>query len=60
MGTHILAFDSDADYIELKHIAKNRSGLALGTLLAAEWIRDKKGLFTVDDLFKDFFKEGDL
>ncbi len=59
VGTHVLAFDSAADTIELKHMAKNRSGLALGALLAAEWIIGKKGLFTMDDLFQDLFKQGD-
>ena len=59
VGTHTLAFDSAADTIELKHIAKNRSGLALGTLFAAEWIQDKKGIFTMDDAFQDLFKQGD-
>ena len=59
VGTHILAFDSAADTIELKHTAKDRSGFALGTLLAAEWIIGKKGLFTMDDVFQDLFKNGD-
>jgi len=59
VGTHILAFDSAADIIELKHTAKDRSGLALGALLAAEWIIGKKGLFTMDDVFQDLFKQGD-
>jgi 4-hydroxy-tetrahydrodipicolinate reductase len=59
VGTHVLAFDSAADTIELKHTAKDRSGLALGTLLAAEWIIEKKGLFTMDDLFQDLFRQGD-
>ena len=56
IGTHTLAFDSAADAIELKHTAKNRSGLALGALFAAEWIRGKKGLFTMDDAFQELFK----
>jgi 4-hydroxy-tetrahydrodipicolinate reductase len=59
VGTHTLAFDSAADTIELKHTAKDRSGFALGTLFAAEWILNKKGLFTMDDAFQDFFKQGD-
>jgi len=59
IGTHVLAFDSAADAIELKHMAKNRSGLASGALLAAEWIIGKKGLFTMDDLFQDLLKQGD-
>jgi 4-hydroxy-tetrahydrodipicolinate reductase len=59
VGTHVLEFDSAADSIELKHTAKNRSGLALGTLLATEWIQGKKGIFTMDDVFQDLFKQGD-
>jgi 4-hydroxy-tetrahydrodipicolinate reductase len=58
VGTHTLAFDSAADSIELKHTAKDRSGLALGTLFAAEWIQGKKGLYTMDQAFQDLFKEG--
>ncbi|MGD1044292.1 MAG: 4-hydroxy-tetrahydrodipicolinate reductase [Bacteroidota bacterium] len=58
VGTHTLAFDSAADMIELKHTAKDRSGMAIGTLFAAEWIRGKKGLFTMDDAFQDLFKQG--
>ena len=58
VGTHTLTFDSAAETIELKHTAKNRSGLALGTLFAAEWIQDKKGIFTMDDAFQDLFKQG--
>jgi 4-hydroxy-tetrahydrodipicolinate reductase len=56
VGTHTLAFDSAADTIELKHTAKDRSGLALGALHAAEWIRDRKGMFTMEDVFQDLFK----
>lgn len=55
VGTHTVTFDSLADSIELTHRAKNRSGFALGALLAAEWIRDKHGLFTVDDMMNDIF-----
>ena len=58
VGTHILAFDSSADTIELKHTAKDRSGFAIGALLAAEWICNKKGLYTMDDVFQDLFKKG--
>jgi 4-hydroxy-tetrahydrodipicolinate reductase len=58
VGTHTITFDSSADSIELKHTAKDRSGLALGTLFAAEWIQGKKGLYTMDHAFRDLFKEG--
>ncbi len=53
VGTHAVTFDSFADAIELKHSAKNRAGLALGALLAAEWIEGKQGLHTMDDVLGD-------
>jgi 4-hydroxy-tetrahydrodipicolinate reductase len=56
VGTHTVLVDSSADSIELTHTAKNRSGFALGAVLAAEWIHGKKGLLTMDDLFEDLFR----
>ncbi|MBN1327764.1 MAG: 4-hydroxy-tetrahydrodipicolinate reductase [Candidatus Cloacimonetes bacterium] len=52
-GTHLIGFDSYADTIELKHTARNREGFALGALKAAQWIKDKKGLFCFDQIFPD-------
>lgn len=50
VGNHRVIFDSEADTIELVHTAKSRSGFALGALLAAEWLKGKKGLFTMNDV----------
>ena len=52
-GTHIVTYKSDIDSIELKHVAHNRKGFALGAVVAAEWIIDKKGVFTMSDVIKD-------
>src|SRR5262245_37471036 len=49
-GTHVVAFDSDADLIELRHVAKNRRGFALGALAAARWLHGRKGIYTMDDV----------
>ena len=49
-GTHSVSFDSDADLIELRHVAKNRKGFALGALAAARWLRGRKGIYTMDDV----------
>jgi len=49
-GTHIVGFDSAADFIELTHVAKTRQGFALGALTAARWLRGRKGVFTMDDV----------
>lgn len=56
VGTHRVTFDSTADSIEIVHTAKNRSGFALGAVVAAEWVKDKKGMFTFEDVLKDLFK----
>jgi len=51
-GIHTVTYESDADTIEIKHTAKGRKGLAQGAIVAAEWIKDKKGFFTMKDLLK--------
>jgi len=56
VGTHRVTFDSTADSIEIVHTAKNRSGFALGAVVAAEWVKDKKGMFTFEDVLEDLFK----
>ncbi|GAA4341479.1 4-hydroxy-tetrahydrodipicolinate reductase [Mucilaginibacter gynuensis] len=50
-GTHTVIYDSEIDTIEFKHTAHNRNGFALGAVLAAEWLKDKKGFYTVADMF---------
>ncbi|MES2268293.1 MAG: 4-hydroxy-tetrahydrodipicolinate reductase [Bacteroidota bacterium] len=50
-GTHTVIYDSEIDTIEFKHTAHNRNGFALGAVLAAEWIKDKKGFYSVEDMF---------
>jgi 4-hydroxy-tetrahydrodipicolinate reductase len=49
-GTHTVAWDSEIDTISMKHEAKNRRGLALGAVVAAEFICSKKGVFTMSDV----------
>jgi len=51
-GTHAVMFDSEFDTIELKHTARNRLGFATGAVIAAEWIKDKQGLYTEADMMK--------
>ena len=46
-------YSSELDSIEIKHIAKNRTGFALGAVIAAEWIVDKRGVFEMSDVIKD-------
>ena len=49
-GTHSIFYDSEVDSIEIKHTAHSREGFALGSVVAAEWIIDKKGIFTMKDV----------
>jgi len=51
-GTHVIFYDSEVDFLEIKHSAKNRQGLAFGAVLAAEFLVDKTGFFTMQDLLK--------
>ncbi|SNS25007.1 dihydrodipicolinate reductase [Belliella buryatensis] len=48
-GTHIIRYQSAIDDIEISHTAHSRQGFALGAVLVAEWIKDKKGVLSMDD-----------
>lgn len=50
-GIHEVKYESEADMITIRHEAKNRKGFALGAVIAAEFIKGKKGFFTIDNLF---------
>lgn len=49
-GTHAVFYDSKVDQIEIKHTAHSREGFALGSIIAAEWLVGKKGVFTMKDV----------
>ncbi|WP_456424158.1 4-hydroxy-tetrahydrodipicolinate reductase [Lutibacter sp.] len=49
-GTHSIKYESTEDTIEIKHTAHNRDGFALGAIMAAEWLIDKTGVFTMEDV----------
>ncbi|HEX5024023.1 MAG TPA: 4-hydroxy-tetrahydrodipicolinate reductase [Agriterribacter sp.] len=49
-GTHSIRYHSETDDIEIIHTAHNRSGFALGAVLAAEFLNGKKGIFTMADV----------
>jgi 4-hydroxy-tetrahydrodipicolinate reductase len=49
-GTHSIIWASEIDIISLKHEALNRKGLALGAVVAAEFIHKKQGVFTMSDV----------
>jgi 4-hydroxy-tetrahydrodipicolinate reductase len=50
-GIHTITYDSPADSITITHDAKNRSGFALGAVIAAEYVNNHSGLLGMSNLF---------
>ena len=51
-GIHEVTYESDVDYISIKHDAKSRAGFALGAVVAAEFTAGKNGFLGMDDMLK--------
>ncbi len=49
-GTHQINYESEVDSISIQHTAHNRKGFALGAVIAAEWIYNKTGVYTMKDV----------
>lgn len=49
-GTHSIRYKSPIDTIRISHEAHNRDGFAMGAILAAQWLLDKKGVYTMKDV----------
>lgn len=49
-GTHVINYDSAIDSIQISHTAHNREGFALGSVVAAEWLAGKTGIFSMKDV----------
>jgi 4-hydroxy-tetrahydrodipicolinate reductase len=49
-GTHSIKYSSAIDDIEIIHTAHNRQGFALGAVIAAEYVYNKKGIFSMKDV----------
>jgi 4-hydroxy-tetrahydrodipicolinate reductase len=49
-GTHEISWTNEIDQIQIKHTAFSRKGFAMGAVLAAEWLKDKKGVYTMRHL----------
>ncbi|WP_226064420.1 4-hydroxy-tetrahydrodipicolinate reductase [Kaistella polysaccharea] len=49
-GTHSIFYRSNVDELEIKHTAYNRNGFAVGAVIAAEWIIEKAGSFSMQDV----------
>ena len=51
-GTHAIVYESEIDRISIEHLAHSRKGFAVGAIVAAEYIHDKKGVYTMKDVLK--------
>ncbi|WP_185851650.1 4-hydroxy-tetrahydrodipicolinate reductase [Blattabacterium cuenoti] len=49
-GTHMITYQSKIENITIKHIAHSREGFAIGAVIAAEWIKNKKGIFSMKEV----------
>lgn len=49
-GTHSINYTSEIDTITISHEAHSRKGFAQGAVVAAEWITERKGVYTMRDL----------
>lgn len=52
-GRHQVGFDGASDSVELVHVAHSREGFAKGAVFAAEWIRERKGVFEFGELLEE-------
>ncbi len=51
-GTHIIKYQSNIDSLSLKHEAHSREGFAMGAIIAAEWLINKQGVYTMKDVLQ--------
>jgi 4-hydroxy-tetrahydrodipicolinate reductase len=57
-GTHEIGFDSGADTITLRHVARNREGFARGAMKAARWVVGRRGFYEFADVMFDESERG--
>jgi 4-hydroxy-tetrahydrodipicolinate reductase len=51
-GTHVIGFDGPSDTIELTHTARDRRGFAKGALMAAQWVQNRRGWYSMMDVLR--------
>lgn len=51
-GTHIIRYESSIDKITISHEAKSRLGFVQGAIMAARYVKDRKGFYEMKDLLK--------
>ncbi|HZN54354.1 MAG TPA: dihydrodipicolinate reductase C-terminal domain-containing protein [Candidatus Polarisedimenticolaceae bacterium] len=55
-GRHVVGFDGPDDLVTLSHAARGRSGFATGAVVAAEWLRGRRGLHAFDEVIEDLVR----
>ncbi len=55
-GRHLVGFDGQDDAVILEHAARGREGFARGAVLAAEWLRGRRGLHGFEDVLNDLMR----
>jgi 4-hydroxy-tetrahydrodipicolinate reductase len=58
-GTHTITFDSEVDTISVTHTARGRKGFAVGAVKAAEWIKGRQGIFSIDAMMHNMLGLGE-
>jgi 4-hydroxy-tetrahydrodipicolinate reductase len=56
-GTHVVGFDSEADTLTITHAARSRAGFAEGAVLAARWIRERKGFYEFSGVIEEMMND---
>ena len=51
-GIHKIIYESENDVLSVTICAKSRRGLAFGAVLAGEFLYGRRGIYSMDDLFK--------
>jgi len=49
-GAHEIGFDGPAETVTLSHVARDRTAFARGALLAAQWIKGRRGWYSMSDV----------
>ena len=57
-GSHTIHFDSPSDTLTLTHESRNREAFAHGAFKAAEWLLNKQGFFSFEDMMNDILSQG--
>ncbi len=50
VGIHKISFESDFEKINIQHEAFSRESFAKGSIIAAKWVKNKKGIFNMNDV----------